>query len=69
MKALYWDRTGFRLWAKRLEAGRFLSDWGEVAVRETDWTGLKLLIEGIKAVKSGKRYRHPKDRRMDRNLH
>lgn len=58
MKVLYWDRTGFCVWAKRLEAGRFLSDWREVATREMDWTGLKLLLEGIEARVIRKRYRH-----------
>jgi transposase len=59
MKVLYWDRTGFCLWAKRLEAGRFLSDWRQVATKEIDWTGLKLLLEGIEAKVVRKRYRHP----------
>ena len=57
MKVLYWDRTGFCLWAKRLEAGRFLSDWRQVATKEMDWTGLKLLLEGIEAKVVRKRYR------------
>lgn len=56
MKVLYWDRTGFCLWAKRLERGRFLSDWRKVATREMDWTGLKLLLEGIEAKVVKKRY-------------
>ena len=60
MKVLYWDRTGFCLWAKRLEAGRFLSDWRQVATKEMDWTGLKLLLEGIEAKVVRKRYRHPR---------
>lgn len=47
LKCLYWDRTGFCLWAKRLERGRFVSDWARVVSRELDWTGLKLLLEGI----------------------
>lgn len=47
LKCLYWDRTGFCLWAKRLERGRFVSDWRRTGTRELDWTGLKLLLEGI----------------------
>ena len=47
LKCLYWDRTGFCLWAKRLERGRFVSDWARSVSRELDWTGLKLLLEGI----------------------
>lgn len=59
MKVLYWDRTGFCVWAKRLEQGRFLSDWRKVATREMDWTGLKLLLEGIEAKVVKKRYKRP----------
>ncbi len=58
MKVLYWDRTGFCVWAKRLEQGRFLSDWQRVRTREMDWTGLKLLLEGIEAKVVKKRYKH-----------
>jgi transposase len=57
VKVLYWDRTGFCLWAKRLEAGRFVSDWSKASTRETDWTGLKLLLEGIEPGLVRKRYR------------
>lgn len=59
MKVLYWDRTGFCIWAKRLEQGRFLSDWRHVTTREMDWTGLKLLLEGIEGRVVRKRYRQP----------
>jgi transposase len=58
MKVLYWDRTGFCIWGKRLEQGRFLSDWRRVTTREMDWTGLKLLLEGIEAKVVKKRYKH-----------
>jgi len=57
MKVLYFDRSGWCVWAKRLEAGRFISDWGEVRHREMDWTALKLLLEGIEAKRQHKRYR------------
>jgi transposase len=59
IKVLYWDRTGFCVWAKRLEQGRFLSDWRVSSTREMDWTGLKLLLEGIEAKHVKKRYRQP----------
>lgn len=47
LKALYWDRTGFCLWAKRLERRCFVSDWRTTGYRELDVTGLKLLLQGI----------------------
>ena len=56
IKVLYWDRSGFCVWAKRLEQGRFLSDWTQVTTRQMDWTGLKLLLEGIEAKVVRKRY-------------
>jgi transposase len=58
MRVLYFDRSGFCIWAKRLEAGRFLSDWSRVRSQEMDWTALKLLLEGIEPGKRRKRYRH-----------
>lgn len=58
IKVLYFDRTGLCVWAKRLEAGRFLSHWGQVQTREMDWTGLKLLLEGIEVKARRKRYKH-----------
>jgi transposase len=60
MKVLYFDRSGFCIWAKKLEAGRFVSDWTQVRTHEMDWTALKLMLEGIKPGRSRKRYRLPK---------
>lgn len=58
MRVLYFDRSGFCVWAKRLEAGRFIGDWRDVHTREMNWTQLKLLIEGIEPGRQRKRYRH-----------
>ena len=58
MKVLYFDRSGFCVWAKRLEAGRFISDWKKVRTQQMDWTQLKLLLEGIETIRQRKRYRH-----------
>lgn len=59
MKVMYWDRSGFCLWAKRLEAGRFVADWRQVTTREMDWTALKLLLEGIEPKHFRKRFCRP----------
>jgi transposase len=59
MKVLYFDRSGFCIWSKRLEAGRFISDWSQVRTRQMEWTGLKLLLEGIEPGRQRKRYRLP----------
>ena len=60
MRVLYFDRSGFCIWSKRLEAGRFISDWQQVRSREMDWTGLKLMLEGIEPGRVRKRYQHVK---------
>jgi transposase len=55
MRVLYFDRSGYCVWGKRLEAGKFLSNWRAVRTREMDWTQLKLLIEGIEIGRRRKR--------------
>ena len=56
MKVMYWDRSGFCIWSKRLEEERQISNWSVVQTREMDWTGLKLLLEGIEIKRIKKRY-------------
>ena len=57
IKVLYFDRSGWCIWAQRLERGRFIGDWRGRAHREMDCTGLKLLLEGIEVKRQRKRYR------------
>lgn len=62
LKALYFDRSGYALWAKRLEQGRF--HYRDSAVSgdkvSLNVTELKLMLEGIdvRATRRYKRYRH-----------
>lgn len=56
MKVLYWDRSGFCIWMKRLEQGRFISDWSRVSARQMDWTALKMMLEGIEPARFRKRF-------------
>jgi transposase len=42
-----------------LEAGRFIADWKQVQTQQMDWTGLKLLLEGIEPKRVRKRYKSP----------
>lgn len=69
MRVLYFDRSGFCIWGKRLEAGCFISDWREVRSREMDWTGLKLMLEGIEPARLRKRYQHVKISAHDAQAH
>jgi transposase len=59
IKILYFDRSGWCIWAKRLEQGRLLSDWRRMSTCEIDTTQLKLLLEGIEVKRMRHRYRHP----------
>jgi transposase len=59
IKCLYFDRSGFCVWAKRLESGRFIGNWREVRTRELDWMQLKLLLEGLEVKRARKRYALP----------
>ena len=59
LKCLYFDRSGFCIWGKRLERGRFIGNWRAVHSREMDWTGLKLLIEGLEGKRVRERYSLP----------
>lgn len=63
LKCLYFDRSGFCIWSKRLEAGRFISDWRAVRTREMDWTALKLMLEGLEGKQVRKRYALSKSER------
>lgn len=42
VKILFWDRTGFCIFAKRLEQGRFRFRTGELSLKK-----LELLLDGI----------------------
>lgn len=47
MKVLYFDRSGYCVWSKRLEQGRFRCRFGGADKVTLDWTQLKLILEGI----------------------
>jgi len=47
-KVLYWDRSGFCLWAKRLERGTYrLPPWNGRATVEMEAAELSLILEGL----------------------
>ena len=56
LKVLYFDRSGYCIWARRLEQGRFhyRADGGDKVA--LDCTGSKLLLEGI-GVKNTRQYK------------
>ena len=71
VRVLYWDRSGFALWTKRLELGRFRpprSADGTLQVTEIEYAELALIVEGIELAGSRRRARwvaqHPWRRAM-----
>jgi len=62
MKILYWDRSGFCLWYKRLEEGVFRLPSGKGASVELDTSELAMILEGIdpESAKREKRYARPR---------
>ena len=60
-KVLYFDRSGYCIWSKRLEQGLFHTHGGDEVKRALEWTDLKLILEGIdiRSVQQYKRYKHP----------
>jgi len=52
LKALYWDRTGYCLFAKRLERGRFTFP-GTSPRAELNEQSLRLVLDGIPLGRSG----------------
>lgn len=54
LKCLYFDRTGYCIWSKRLEAGQFQVDWDSAGKQVIDLMTLRLILEGL----SRERLRH-----------
>lgn len=57
---LYFDRTGYCIWAKRLVQGKFHTT-GEGDKRRVEWTELKLILEDIdlRSIRRFKLYQSP----------
>ncbi|MCD1655938.1 IS66 family insertion sequence element accessory protein TnpB [Treponema zuelzerae] len=54
IKVLYWDRTGFCLWLKRLEKDSFPWPQGESDLTEITRNQIRLLLRGIDIWKAHK---------------
>ena len=61
LKILYWDRDGWAIWYKRLEAGTFQFPFAETGRQEVAAWELGMLLEGIdpRQVRRRKRYQLP----------
>jgi transposase len=56
IKVLYFDRSGYCVWSKRLEQGRFQYRSGGADKVLLSWTQLKLILEGIE-LKNTRQYK------------
>lgn len=57
VKILYWDRSGFAIWYKRLEAGTFRFPTSNESRVRVDAAELALLLEGIDLGRAKRRKR------------
>ena len=57
VKILWWDRSGYCLWYKRLERGRFHLPRSESDSLEVAWADLGLILEGIDLTDAKRRKR------------
>jgi transposase len=60
VRIVYWDRSGFAMWTKRLEQGRFhasFSDDGQLGKSSLEAAELGLILEGIDLAGSKRRPR------------
>jgi len=59
LKILYWDRSGFAIWAKRLEAGTFAIPSGESGAKRFEITvdEMGAMLSGINLEQANRRQR------------
>lgn len=60
VRIVYWDRNGFAMWTKRLEAGRFLAPFdaeGKLSAKHLEAAELGLILEGIELAGARRRRR------------
>src|SRR3989442_693000 len=58
VKILYWDRYGWAIWSKRLEAGTFQFPFAPTGRKEVAAWELAVLLEGIDLDKGNRRKRY-----------
>jgi len=71
VRIVYWDRSGFAMWTKRLEKGRFrpsFSDDGKLSVSTLEAAELMLIVEGIELSGARRRARWEPRRAIPREL-
>lgn len=59
LKAIWWDRDGFAIFAKRLERGTFRVPPADCDQMELSRAQLSMLLEGITPLRLSRRYQHP----------
>lgn len=57
VKVLYFDRSGYCIWMKRLETGQFHFSAQAGEKQPISWTQLKLILEGISLEKTVQKQR------------